>query len=157
MAVARLASSRVAPPLAQVWLVHSGEASRRSISPISASRESRETFSRRSAMTRAPGKLAAKVLAAMAHISTPATISAPASRASSTAAARATEHVKCPYHHSVRVVAGCATARRVFSRSGIGPSPPMSVTSLRSTSVMCLDSHSQMTRTRQPNAIKAAS
>ena len=81
IAVARLASSRGAPPLAQVWLVHSGDASRISISPVSLFSESKQTSSRRLVMTRASGKLAANVSVAVEHMSTPATTSTPAARA----------------------------------------------------------------------------
>ena len=58
--------------------MHSGDARRMSISPISFRKASRRRFSRRLANTLASGKLTANVLVAVRHMSTPATISTPA-------------------------------------------------------------------------------
>lgn len=77
-AVALLSSDRGPAPFAHVWFVHSGEASIRSMLPISARNFAGLISSSLSVFTIAPGKFAEKVRVAISDISTPQTISAPA-------------------------------------------------------------------------------
>lgn len=79
--MARLVSSRGARPLAHVWLLHSGDASKRSMGPIDLFSRARSTSSTLLVTTCASGKLTAYVAVAMGSTSMPPTMVAPAARA----------------------------------------------------------------------------